>query len=421
MENKIYFCIDLKSFYASVECAERKLDPMTTNLVVADPERSDKTICLAVSPSLKKLGVKNRCRVFEIPSDIDYIMAEPRMKKYIQYSADIYGLYLEYFNKEDIHVYSIDEVFIDVTPYLKLYNKTPIEMAQFLLNEIKKKFKIYATCGIGTNLFLAKVALDITAKNSDDFIGILDQKKFKKELGNHQPLTDFWRIGKGIQNKLQEIGIFTLKDLRNTDPEILYQIFGIDAELLIDHANGIEPVTIQDIKQFKPKNISLSNGQVLMRDYSVEELEIIIREMTFDLFLKLVSDNLVTSNVSVSIRYAKNENKKHENFSVSFNEKTNNYREAIDKIIKKYYELIDHSNKVRKVTISLNNLTKPGKKQLSFFSQPEYSTKKDLKLDKTVVDIKKRFGKNAVIKGLDLLDNATSIQRHDQIGGHKSG
>ncbi len=415
MENKVYFCIDLKSFYASVECVERNLDPMTTNLVVADPERSEKTICLAVSPSLKELGVKNRCRVFEIPTNIDYIMAPPQMKKYIDYSANIYSLYLDYFDKNDIHVYSIDEVFIDVTSYLKLYQKTPKELAQFLIDQIKRIYGINATCGIGSNLFLAKVALDITAKHAKNFIGVLNQKTFKEKLWDHQPLTDFWRIGKGIQNKLNEIGIFTLEEITKTDPEILYQLFGIDAELLIDHANGIEPVSIQEIKQFKPRTISYSNGQVLMRDYNINEAEIIIREMLYDLFLKLFNENLATSNISLTLRYT---DRSHEHFSISFPEKTNDFQDVIDRVINKYYSLINPEFKIRKVSISLNNLS-PYNQQLNFLEPIDSS--KDAQLHKTILEIQNKYGKNSVLKGLDLLNGATSQERHNQIGGHRSG
>jgi Nucleotidyltransferase/DNA polymerase involved in DNA repair len=276
---KMYLCIDLKSFYASVECVERGLDPMTANLVVADPERSDKTICLAVSPSMKALGVKNRCRVFEIPRNIDYIMAEPRMQKYIDYAAEIYGIYLKYISKDDIHVYSIDEAFIDVSPYLKTYGKNAKEMAEFLMGEVYRETGIRATCGIGTNLYLTKIALDITAKHSSDFIGYLDEELYIKTLWDHRPLTDFWRIGPGIAKRLENCNIFTMGQLAHADEELLYGTFGIDAELLIDHAWGREPVTIADIKAYKSKTNSITSGQVLMRDYSFEEGKLIIRKI----------------------------------------------------------------------------------------------------------------------------------------------
>ena len=235
MKEQAYLCIDLKSFYASVECVERGLDPMTTNLVVADPERSDKTICLAVSPSLKKLGVRNRCRVFEIPKNLKYIMATPRMQKYIDYAAAIYGIYLRYLAKEDIHVYSVDEAFLAVTPYLPLYKTTPWNMALFLMAKITEELGVRSTCGIGTNLYLAKVALDIQAKHAPNFIASLNEESYKKTLWQHMPLTDFWRIGNGIANRLAAYGIYNMEQIAKVPEDLLYRLFGIDAELLIDH------------------------------------------------------------------------------------------------------------------------------------------------------------------------------------------
>ena len=279
MSEKAYLCIDLKSFYASVECVERGLDPMTTRLVVADPTRTDKTICLAVSPALKALGVKNRCRVFEIPKTIDYIMAPPRLQKYIDYSAEIYGIYLKYISKDDIYVYSIDECFMDITKYLKLYNKTPRKMAMFLMDEITREVGVRATAGIGTNLYLAKVALDITAKHAPDFIGELDEMSYRTKLWDHKPITDFWRIGPGTARRLAKYGIYTMGDITLADEDLLYKVFGIDAELLIDHAWGYEPTEIKHIKAHKPKTNSLSRGQVLMRDYKFDEGRLIVKEM----------------------------------------------------------------------------------------------------------------------------------------------
>lgn len=244
---RTYLCIDLKSFYASVECVERGLDPMKTNLVVADPERTEKTICLAVSPSMKALGVKNRCRVFEIPKGIEYITAPPRMQKYIDYAAKIYGVYLKYISKDDIYVYSIDEAFIDVTEYLDYYGLSPKGTAIMLMNEVLDKVGVRAACGIGTNLYLAKIALDITAKHSEDFIGELDEESYRLTLWDHLPLTDFWRIGHGTEKRLNEHGLFTMRDIAQANEDTLYRIFGIDAELLIDHAFGREPTTIAEI------------------------------------------------------------------------------------------------------------------------------------------------------------------------------
>ena len=230
MKQRTYLCIDLKSFYASVECVERGLDPMTTNLVVADLERSEKTICLAITPAMKALGISNRCRVFEIPKGVEYIAAVPRMQLYIDYAAEIYSIYLKYISKDDIHVYSIDEVFMDVTDYLTLYGMSARELGQTIINEVYEKLGIRASCGIGTNLYLTKVALDISAKHADDFIGELDEKTYRETLWNHRPLTDFWRVGKGIAKRLESIGIYTMYDIAHADEDLLYRLFGIDAE-----------------------------------------------------------------------------------------------------------------------------------------------------------------------------------------------
>ena len=278
---------------------------MTTDLVVADPTRTEKTICLAVSPSLKRKGVKNRCRLFEIPKNLDYIIAPPRMQKYINYSARIYGIYLKYLSKDDIHVYSVDEAFLDVTDYLKLYQKTPREMARFLIDEVKKEVGVNATAGIGTNLYLAKIAMDIIAKHADDFIGELDEQSYRELLWHHRPLTDFWRIGKGISKNLEKHRIFTMADIAHANEDILYGIFGKDAELLIDHAWGREPVTIADIKKYRPKINSFSSGQVLPRDYSPDELVLIVREMTRELCLRLTRDEKLASSITLTLGASK--------------------------------------------------------------------------------------------------------------------
>ena len=259
---RYYLCIDLKTFYASVECVERGLDPFNTNLVVADESRGKGTICLAVSPKMKMLGVKNRCRLFEISPTIKYMIAMPRMKKYIEYSANIYAIYLKYFAKEDIHVYSIDEAFMDATNYLKLYQMNPVELAKTIIKDIYKNYGITATAGIGTNMYLAKIALDITAKHSATNIGYLDEEKYKKELWHHKPLSDFWQIGKGIERRLNKMRVFTMYDVAHIDQKKLYKEFGVNAEYLIDHSWGKESCTIADIKKYKPKTNSITNSQV---------------------------------------------------------------------------------------------------------------------------------------------------------------
>ena len=299
-------CIDLKSFYASVECVERGLNPFKTNLVVADPTRSKSTICLAITPAMKSLGIKNRCRIHEIPDCVKYITAMPRMQLYMDYSAKIYGIYLRYVSKEDIHVYSVDECFIDVTNYLQLYHLTAKEMAVKLMQEVMEETGITATAGVGTNLYLAKIAMDIVAKHVDDHIGILDEFSYREKLWDHKPLSDFWRIGSRTEKKLADYGIHTMGDiamasLRSED--WLYKMFGIDAELLIDHAWGYETCRMSDIKNYHSEEHSLSNGQVLMRNYSFEEALVIVREMTDNLALDLFEKGLVTSSLTLWIAY----------------------------------------------------------------------------------------------------------------------
>ena len=279
MEERTYLCIDLKSFYASVECVERGLDPMKVNLAVADPERGTGTVCLAISPSMKALGVKNRCRVYEIPKNIEYIMAPPRMKLYINYSANVYAVYLKYLAKEDIHVYSIDEAFLDVTQYLALYRLTARELAVTIMEDIRMATGITAAAGIGTNLYLAKVALDIMAKHVADNIGCLDEELYRSMLWDHTPLTDFWRVGAGTQKRLRHVGIMTMGDIAHAQEDMLYNMFGVDAELLIDHAWGRESATMEDIKAYQPQSNSLSCGQALLRDYTFEEGRLIVKEM----------------------------------------------------------------------------------------------------------------------------------------------
>ena len=276
---KTYFCIDLKTFYASVECVERGLDPFQTNLVVADPSRGRGAICLAISPRMKMLGVKNRCRIYEIPPNIKYIIAVPRMKKYIEYSANVYGIYLKYFSKDDIHVYSVDEAFMDVTNYLTMYKKTPVELAKMVIKDIFNTFGITATAGIGTNLYLTKIALDISAKHSVENIGYLDEALYKKTLWNHRPLSDFWQIGRGIERRLNKMGIYDMQGVAACDERKLYKEFGINAKYLIDHAWGKESCTIQDIKAYKPKSNSISNNQILFEDYPFEKARLVLKEM----------------------------------------------------------------------------------------------------------------------------------------------
>lgn len=419
MENRTYLCIDLKSFYASVECVERKLDPMKTNLVVADPERERGTICLAVSPSMKALGVSNRCRVFQIPSNIKYIMAPPRMQLYIDYSARIYEIYLKYISKEDIHVYSIDEAFLDVTNYLDLYRMSAIDLGKRILADIKKEIGVVATCGIGTNLYLAKIALDISAKHSKNFIGYLDEELYRQTLWNHKPLTDFWRVGPGIARRLESVGLFTMGDIAHADERLLSKLLGIDSEYLIDHAWGREPVTMEEIKSYKARTNCLSSGQVLMHGYNYEDGLIIVKEMTDLLCLDLVEKNLVTNSISLYVGYEKN-TISSANSSVTMSVTTNSVRIITNYMCDLYAKIVNPVVPIRRFNISFNNLMDEAFEQYDLFTNPD-EPERDRKIQTAVLDIKKKFGKNAILKGMDLQENATTIERNRQIGGHKSG
>lgn len=425
MRENAYICIDLKSFYASVECVERGLDPMTTNLVVADPERSDKTICLAITPSMKAMGIKNRCRLFEIPKGIDYIIAPPRMQKYIDYSADIYEIYLRYISKEDIHIYSVDEAFLDLTSYLSTYHMTAKEIAQMLMSVILKETGIRATCGIGTNLYLAKVALDITAKHADDFISELNETTFKSELWEHMPLTDFWRIGKGTAKTLSRYGIQTMRQIAEMDEAFLYELFGIDAELLIDHAWGREPVTMADIKGYRSKSNCLSSGQVLMRDYAFEEGRLIVREMMDLMCLDLVDKRLVTSSVTLYVGYSNSLHADPSRGTVKFEIPTSADRLIIPAVIALYNRTVDKNKMVRRINITCNqvlDVDTNASHQLSIFDQSDdQGAEKNLKVQKAVLEIKKKYGKNSILKGMNYEASATTRERNRQIGGHKSG
>ncbi len=422
MKQRMYLCIDLKSFYASVECVERGLDPMTTKLIVADPERSEKTICLAVTPALKALGVKNRCRVFEIPKGIDYIMAEPRMQKYIDYAAEIYAIYLGFVSKEDIHVYSIDEVFVDVTDYLSMYKKTAKELGIDMMNAVYERLGIRATCGVGTNLYLAKVALDITAKHSVDFVGYLDEKLYCENLWKHRPITDFWRVGKGTARRLAEMGIYDMGGVAFGNEEMLYKKFGIDAELLIDHAWGRESTTMADIKRYRAKTSCLTSGQVLMRDYDFKECEIIIKEMMDGLCLEMVEKGVATSSVTLSVGYSNSLGIAPSGGSVSSELPSNADSVWIPLVTELYHRIANPRNPIRRVNISCNNLVEEEREyqQLSLFDDAE-KNEKNHRIQTAVLGIKKMFGKNAVFKGMDLEESATTLERNKQIGGHKSG
>lgn len=418
--NKIYLCIDLKSFYASVECVERGWDPLTARLVVADPERSEKTICLAVSPALKQMGVPNRCRVFQIPKEIPYKMAPPRMQLYIDYAAEIYGVYLKYIAKEDIQVYSIDEAFLDVTDYLHLYQMTAVELGRKIMQDILDTTKIPAACGVGTNLYLAKVALDILAKHETDRIAYLDEARYREKLWKHKPLTDFWRVGRGTVERLSNMGICTMEEIAHARESLLYKSFGIDAELLIDHAWGREPVTIADIKAYRPKNTSFSSGQVLPRDYSYEEGILVVKEMADLLCLDLVDQCLVTSHISLVIGYSNQKCFEPARGSTTLRSATSSNRRLLSYVEQLYRRIVRPGAYIRRITLTYTGVMTEDYQQFDLFSDPE-ETEKDVKAQRAAISIKQRYGRNAILKGMNLEESATTIERNGQIGGHKSG
>lgn len=504
---KTYIAIDLKSFYASVECRERSRDPLTTNLVVADPSRTEKTICLAVSPSLKKYGLSGRARLFEViqkvnaannirklkapnhvfsgssddstelqknPSlKIDYIIAPPRMARYMEYSTKIYNIYLKYIAPEDIHIYSIDEVFIDVTHYLSTYNMTARELAMTMIQDILDTTGITATAGIGTNMYLCKIAMDIVAKHIEpDKNGVriaeLDEMSYRRLLWNHKPLTDFWRVGRGYSKKLEKIGLYTMGDIarcsigKSTDyynEELLYKLFGINAELLIDHAWGYEPCTMEDVKAYKPETNSISSGQVLHCPYEFDKARLVVKEMIDLMALDLVDKGLVTNQIVLTIGYdIENMTDKNRSQSYKGTVTTNYYGKKVPKpahgttnlpkqtssttlitnaVMELYDKIINKKLLIRRINIVANKLVdehsvKNANKyeQLDLFTDYEILKKqrekenaeseREKRMQNTILDIKKKFGKNAILKGMNLQEGATAKDRNNQIGGHKA-
>ena len=492
---KVYACIDLKSFYASCECHERGLNPITTNLVVADKERTEKTICLAVSPSLKSYGIKGRARLFEVVSkvreinlerkkriggkfssksynnekvrmnpniELDYIIAKPRMSLYIKYSTMIYNVYLKYLSSDDIYVYSIDEVFCDLTNYLKYQKKTAEEFVTEMILDIERTTGITATGGIGTNLYLAKVAMDIMAKhtkpNGDNVrIAYLDEMLYRRLLWDHKPLTDFWRVGMGYAKKLEEHMMFTMGDvcrMSMENEELLYDLFGVNAELLIDHAWGYEPCSISDIKKYKPRNNSLSRGQVLHEAYDYLKAKLIVMEMMDLLSLDLVEHHFVCNGIILYVGYdASNINDsyngeikrdyygrrvpKEAHGSISIDHFTSSSKVLMEKVMELYKKIVDTKLLVRRISLTVTGVIDETKKdlikdyqQFDLFSNTVEQEKlkkenildeeNDLKMQKAVIDIKKKYGKNAIIKGMNLLEGATTIERNNEIGGHRA-
>ena len=492
--NRIYACIDLKSFYASVECKERGLDPLTTNLVVADSQRTEKTICLAVSPSLKSYGIPGRARLFEVVQkvrdannkrkkanniyrftskssnitelnknkylEIDFIIAKPRMSYYIKYSTDIYNVYLKYLSKEDIYVYSIDEIFCDITNYLSYSNLSPKELVTKIIHDVYKTTGITATAGIGTNPYLAKVAMDIVAKKAEpDKYGVriayLDEFGYRKFLWSHKPLTSFWRVGVGYAKKLEEHNLYTMGDIARcslNNEDLLYKLFGVNAEILIDHAWGVEPCTIKDIKSYKPQRNSISTGQVLHCPYDYKKTKLIVKEMADSIALDLVSKNLVTNQLILVIDYdGKNISHsyqgkttkdyygrtvpKHANGTINLTHKTSSSKYITEEIIKLYDRIINKNLLTKRITIVANNLTNINEldkthkiEQFDLFTDYKKIEEEQLKIKKqeqeenklqhTLLNIKNKYGKNAILRGMNLEEGSTAIERNSQIGGH---
>lgn len=494
---RIYACIDLKSFYASVECVERGLDPLNTNLVVADVSRTEKTICLAVTPSLKQYGLGGRARLYEVEQKIKeininrsiennyykftgssyldnelqknkslelaYIIAPPRMKKYMEYSSNIYNVYLKFLAPEDIFVYSIDEVFLELTAYLKYYKLTASELITKIIKDIYETTGITATAGIGTNLYLAKVCMDIVAKKAlPNKIGVriaeIDEKSYRELLWAHRPLTDFWRVGNGYAQKLAEQNIFTMGDIARCsihNEDLLYKLFGVNAELLIDHAWGYEPVTLSEVKNYKPENNSLSSGQVLHSAYNYQKVKLIVKEMIELLSLDLVEKRLLTNQLVLTISYDRENltNKtiynnyfgeitidrygrkipKHSHGTINLEYYSSSTKYLSKKCVELFERIINKKLLVRKVTITASNLITETElennlvyEQLDFFTENTYQKeqdkeeeKKELKLQHAIIDLKNKYGKSSILKGMNLEEGATTIERNNQVGGHQ--
>jgi DNA polymerase V len=415
---RTYIVIDLKTFFASVECVERDLDPFTNNLVVADPSRGNGAICLAISSAMKAKGIKNRCRIYEIPPNVKYITALPRMNLYIKYSAEVYGIYLKYISKEDIHPYSVDEAFLDVTNYLKMYNLNAKQLAQKIMKTIFDETGITATAGIGTNMYLAKIALDITAKHVEDNIGYLDEIKYKEELWNHQPLSDFWQVGRGISNRLKKYGINDMYGIAHFDEEVLYKEFGINAEFLIDHSKGIETCTIEEIKKYKPKSNSFSTSQILFEDYGYQDTLLVLKEMIDLGSLKLIDNQVVTNTIGLRIGYSK-DRYKSTGGTRKIEVRTNIYSRLVKEFINLYENTTRINVPIRQVAISFQNLESEIYEQFDIFSDAE-TIVNEKKLECTMNDIKKKYGKNAILRGMNLSDKATTIKRNKLVGGHNA-
>lgn len=417
----VYMCLDLKSFYASVECADLGVDPFTTPLVVADASRGLGAITLAISPALKKLGVKNRCRLFEIPSTVEYMAVKPRMRRYMEVSSTIYGTLLEYVAPEDIHVYSIDEYFIDVTPYGRLYKQTFPELALTFQGKVLEKTGIYSTVGIGTNLFLAKVALDVLAKHEPQGIGLLDETRFKEKIWYHQPITDIWQIGKGIANRLRKYGVVDLHGITTVPEARLYREFGVNAELLIDHAWGREPCTMKEIHAYRPAKHSLSRGQIFLRNYTFDECFVPLREMVESLVLELIAERAVTKHISVSVAYADREVRRTGG-SRSLPEYTCSVAVLSEAMLRLYRETTHQVQEIRQLSVGLEDLVNreaiPW--EMDLFATNQKEEDKAYQVERTVLEIKEKFGGNSILRASSLQEEGTMRFRNTLIGGHNA-
>lgn len=409
----------MKTFYASVECAERGLNPFETNLVVADTSRGNGALCLAVSPRMKAQGVKNRCRLYEIPKHIKYETALPRMQLYIEYAADIYAIYLKYFSPDDIHVYSIDEAFIDATNYLSTYHMDAKGLAKKLMNEIAEVKHIPSTAGIGSNLFLAKIALDITAKHAKDHMGVLTEESFRETLWDHTPITDFWMIAGGTARRLERFGITTLRGIAQCPQELLYKTFGKDAELLIDHAWGREPCRMQDIKSYKSKTHSVSFSQILPKDYTYDEARVVMTEMILHGCQELMRRKVICQKIWIGVGYSKDV-LPMVNGQTKLTSATAVNSLICPFVLDVFDRITDRSVPIRRLGISFNDVCDEGCEGYDFFTDWDAVEREKAK-EKTVLQISDKYGKNAILRGTNFLAGATQRERNGMIGGHRAG
>lgn len=422
VSDKTYLCIDLKSFYASVECADRGLDPFTTNLVVADPERSANTICLAITPALKARGVRNRCRVRDIPPGIDYLTAVPRMRRYMEVSTEVVKIYLRFVSHDDMHVYSVDESFIDVTPYLSLYRCDARTLARRMIDAVRRDTGITATAGIGPNLFLAKVALDVCAKHAPDGIAELDEESFRREIWFHQPITDIWGIGRGIARRLERYGVRDLAGVCALRPATLRREFGKNGELLIDHAWGLEPATIAQIHAYRPKGSSVGNGQVLMRDYTAAEARTVLKEMVVDTVLRLASEGKACTGVSVGVGFSGSYAERYAGGaggSARLAQATGAEPDLMSACLAIYDAHVEPSALVRRLQVAFTGLVPAQAVQPSLFDEGG-RVEHAARAAQAALAVRGRFGANALLKGTSLLPEANARERHEQVGGHRA-